>query len=212
MIARLTRLADRIDVGTLQTRHSIIRRLVLVVNLNNVVSNANSNHIDCDFDGGAPRNYRIVPQNILLSAFISALQPFRHPPTHPWRSLLGDHLQYSQSLNALSMNSISWKHHLTRLSKSLGREQATMELRWMQRSIPRDTDSSSSTQKLDSMVGRRLLGEPLQYILGTPWRLLYVSLAYSVGRDPAIWRAEPFDSATCANPETGNRGLDCEAC
>ncbi|KDR75199.1 hypothetical protein GALMADRAFT_69593 [Galerina marginata CBS 339.88] len=52
---------------------------------------------------------------------------------------------------------------LTSLSSSLGRSQAVLELKWMQRAI----DCSSSNLSLDEMVSRRASGEPLQYILGT---------------------------------------------
>ncbi|TFK25171.1 S-adenosyl-L-methionine-dependent methyltransferase [Coprinopsis marcescibilis] len=52
---------------------------------------------------------------------------------------------------------------LVQLAKSLGKRQASLELRWMRRAI----DSSHSGIPLDEMVSRRATGEPLQYILGT---------------------------------------------
>ncbi|KAF4621234.1 hypothetical protein D9613_000427 [Agrocybe pediades] len=52
---------------------------------------------------------------------------------------------------------------LLSLSSTLGRTQASRELKWMQQAI----DSRAVTASLDDMVSRRVRGEPLQYILGT---------------------------------------------
>ncbi|PPQ89691.1 hypothetical protein CVT25_014092 [Psilocybe cyanescens] len=52
---------------------------------------------------------------------------------------------------------------LATLSSSLGRSQASLELKWMRHAI----DSGSSHLSLSEMVRRRVQHEPLQYILGT---------------------------------------------
>jgi methylase of polypeptide subunit release factors len=54
---------------------------------------------------------------------------------------------------------------LQRLSRALGREQATRELKWMKQSSP-------NSELLAQMVQRRSVGEPLQYILGLSHFLL----------------------------------------
>jgi methylase of polypeptide subunit release factors len=51
---------------------------------------------------------------------------------------------------------------LATLARTLGSEQAALELKWMRQAVA-DRESSTS---LDEMVRRRSLGEPLQYILG----------------------------------------------
>ncbi|KAF8904464.1 hypothetical protein CPB84DRAFT_1773110 [Gymnopilus junonius] len=71
------------------------------------------------------------------------------------------------------------------LSSSLGRSQASRELRWMQQAC----DSGASTVPLELMVRRRLTGEPLQYILGLQHFPLTPCLSQYFSRYPAFWPA-----------------------
>ena len=52
------------------------------------------------------------------------------------------------------------KNLFAALIARLGKDSATQEYRWMKQAAPRELD-------LVSIIRRRLLGEPLQYILGT---------------------------------------------
>ncbi|EDR11878.1 uncharacterized protein LACBIDRAFT_313779 [Laccaria bicolor S238N-H82] len=70
---------------------------------------------------------------------------------------------------------------LARLAISLGRNQASQELRWMNHAISRGHTNLS----LEDMVARRALGEPLQYILGTYHMTLLLSfLTLATGSQP----------------------------
>ncbi|KIJ19158.1 hypothetical protein PAXINDRAFT_109716 [Paxillus involutus ATCC 200175] len=55
------------------------------------------------------------------------------------------------------------KHLFTNLVSSLGRENARLELKWMKQAL----SPSDPPTALQTMLERRLRGEPLQYILGT---------------------------------------------
>ncbi|KAI0093241.1 S-adenosyl-L-methionine-dependent methyltransferase [Irpex rosettiformis] len=57
------------------------------------------------------------------------------------------------------------KQALSQLSRALGSEQATVELKWMLRSL--EQPDRLVADSLSAMVARRVSGEPLQYILGT---------------------------------------------
>lgn len=56
-------------------------------------------------------------------------------------------------------------HYLSQLSRVLGSESAKLELAWMLRSVEQRKPADRHVE-LDSMVARRVSGEPLQYILG----------------------------------------------
>jgi release factor glutamine methyltransferase len=54
---------------------------------------------------------------------------------------------------------------LTVLAKSIGRESANQELKWMTQAL-QPVPGSGAVIRLESMLLRRVRGEPLQYILG----------------------------------------------
>ena len=110
------------------------------------------------------------------------------------------------------MNSPRWRHYLSRLSTLLGHEQALSELRWMRQCIPRELDEGPSDQKLDSMVRRRMSGEPLQYILGMTCYSHFLPPAYFTNRDSTFRGLESPGTLTCLDTKTRNRGLDDTTC
>lgn len=54
---------------------------------------------------------------------------------------------------------------MTLLAKSIGRESANEELKWMTQALQPATSNGAVIQ-LEAMIQRRVRGEPLQYILG----------------------------------------------
>lgn len=70
---------------------------------------------------------------------------------------------------------------LALLSDALGPAQAANELRWMNRTL-------NSRLSLHDMVARRIRGEPLQYILGTPALQMWCPCSQYL-RFSAFWSA-----------------------
>ena len=60
------------------------------------------------------------------------------------------------------------RHCLAQLSRVLGAESASVELKWLMRAIDeqRAVGHQQASDTLSAMVARRVSGEPLQYILG----------------------------------------------
>jgi hypothetical protein len=67
----------------------------------------------------------------------------------------------AQPASAMSTRSL-----LAALAARIGAAQAEQEYKWMRQAVPREPD-------LVTMIRRRVLGEPLQYILGTSFTPIY---------------------------------------